>query len=87
MLPDLNDLRVGAALRWQDEVSVIDLEPVTQDAYAVLDLMAGVGLTDHLRATLNINNATDEKHLTSLMWNQFFYAEPRSVFVSLAYAF
>lgn len=86
-LPELRNLKVGAALRWQDEVSVMDLVTVEQKAYAVVDLMAGIDLTDQVRATINVKNLFDETYLTSLMWNQSFYAAPRSASLRVAYTF
>lgn len=86
-LPELRGLELGAAVRWQDDVSTFDLVTVTQKAYAVVDLMAGVDLTDKVRATINVRNLFDEKYLTSLMWTQSYYAAPRSASVRLAYAF
>ena len=86
-VPDLNNLTFGAALRWQSRVSVQDIVPIEQAPYAVVDLMAGVDLTPHVRATLNLKNAADKKHLTSLMWNQSYYAAPRSVSVRLDYRY
>lgn len=84
-IPALNDLKLGASLRWQDAVHVQDLAYVTQNAYAVFDLMVGIKVIDGLRASLNINNVTDEKYLNSLAWNQAYYAAPRSVTFSLDY--
>ncbi len=86
-VPELRNLKVGAALRWQDEVSVVDLVTVEQKAYAVVDLMAGIDLTDQVRATINVKNLFDETYLTSLMWNQSFYAAPRSASLRVAYTF
>lgn len=86
-VPGLRDLRVGAALRWQSEVRGGGAVAVEQDAYAELDLMAGFDVTDRVRATLNIKNATDEEHLTSLMWDQSYYAAPRSYSIRLDVAF
>jgi outer membrane receptor for ferric coprogen and ferric-rhodotorulic acid len=85
--PELRNLTVGAAARWQSDVSMVDIAPVEQKAYGVVDLMAGLDLTDKVRATLNVDNATDKKHLTSLMWTQSYYAAPRSVSLRLAYTF
>mgnify|MGYP000294839496 CR=1 FL=1 len=85
--PELRNLTVGAALRWQSEVSTVDLAPVEQGSYGVVDLMAGVDLTDTVRATINVDNVANEKHLTSLMWNQSYYAAPRSASLRLAYSF
>jgi outer membrane receptor for ferric coprogen and ferric-rhodotorulic acid len=85
--PALRNLTVGAAARWQSDVSMVDIAPVEQKAYGVVDLMAGLDLTDKVRATLNVDNATNKKHLTSLMWTQSYYAAPRSVSLRLAYTF
>jgi outer membrane receptor for ferric coprogen and ferric-rhodotorulic acid len=85
--PELRNLTLGAAVRWQDEVFGQDLVQIRQSAYAEVDLSAGVDVTDRVRATVVVRNVTDEKHLTSLMWNQSFYAAPRSVSAVLRYAF
>ncbi|MBI1684988.1 TonB-dependent siderophore receptor [Caulobacter hibisci] len=85
-LPSLRNLKLGAAVRWQDEIHLEDFS-VTQDAYAVVDLMAGIDVTDKIRATLNVRNVGDEKYLNSLMWNQAYYAAPRSASVRLDYRF
>jgi outer membrane receptor for ferric coprogen and ferric-rhodotorulic acid len=86
-VPELRNLRLGAAVRWQDGVEMQDLVTIRQKAYAVVDLMAGVDVTEQVRATVNIKNLFDEKYLTSLMWNQSYYAAPRSASVRLSYAF
>jgi outer membrane receptor for ferric coprogen and ferric-rhodotorulic acid len=97
-VPALNDLRLGAQFRWQNAVTyadpyVQDLGLVTgdvilrQDDYAVLDLMAGVRVVDHVRATVNLRNVTNTKYLASLMWGQAFYAAPRNVSVSLSFTY
>lgn len=86
-VPALRNLAVGAALRWQSGVSVQDIVLVEQGGYAVIDLMAGLDVAKAVRATLNIKNAAGKKHLTSLMWNQSYYAAPRSVSVRLDYRF
>ncbi|WP_165188573.1 TonB-dependent siderophore receptor [Caulobacter soli] len=85
--PELRNLKVGAAVRWQSAVSMVDIVPVEQDAYGIVDLMAGIDVTDKVRATLNVDNAADKKYLTSLMWNQSYYAAPRSVSLRLDFAF
>jgi outer membrane receptor for ferric coprogen and ferric-rhodotorulic acid len=86
-IPSLRDLKLGAAVRWQDDVSTVDVTTVTQKAYAVVDLMAGLDLTDKVRATVNVKNLFDETYLTSLMWTQSYYAAPRSASVRLDYTF
>jgi len=97
-MPQLNDLQLGAQLRWQSAVHFADPYVqafgivtgdviVTQKNYAVLDLMAGLRPIDHVRATVNLRNVTNTKYLGGLMWGQGFYAEPRSVFVSIGLDF
>ncbi len=86
-IPQWRDLKLGAALRWQDDISMVDLVEVAQKAYSVLDLMASIKVTDRVRASLNVKNATDEKYLASLMWNQAFYAAPSSVMVTLDWTY
>ncbi|AYV46569.1 TonB-dependent siderophore receptor [Caulobacter flavus] len=85
-VPSLRNLTVGASVRWQDDIAM-DGVPVTQDAYAVFDLMAGVDVTDKIRATLNVRNVGDEKYLNSLMWGQAYYAAPRNASVRLDHRF
>jgi len=86
-VPALRDLKLGAAVRWQDDISVQDIVLVEQDAYAVVDLMASVRLAEKVRATVNLKNLFDETYYTSLMWNQSYYAAPRSASVRLDYSF
>ena len=64
--------------------AVVDDRP---PAYAVVDLMAGLDLTEKVRATVNVKNLFDETYLTSLMWTQSYYAAPRSASVRLDYTF
>ena len=85
--PELRNLMLGANVRWQSDISTIDLSTVTQKAYTVVDLMAGVDVSDHVKATVNVQNLFDRKYLNSLMWNQAYYAAPRSASVRLAYTF
>lgn len=85
--PRWRNLTVGAALRWQSAVEGMDLAVVRQDAYAVADLTLGVDVTDRVRATLNVRNVTDETYLSSLMWNQAFYAAPRNASLKLQFSY
>ncbi|WP_168016041.1 TonB-dependent siderophore receptor [Halomonas salinarum] len=84
----LDALKVGARLRWQDD---IERErdnadgKTRQDAYALVDLMASYDFNDSLTGSLNVNNVTDEKYLTSLKWDQGFYGAPRHVMANLTW--
>lgn len=86
-IPSARNLTLGAQFRWQDDIEGADIVPVTQKAYSVVDLMAGVDVTEKVRATLNVKNITDKTYLGSLMWSQAYYAPPRSVSLRLDYAF
>ncbi|MFC0679843.1 TonB-dependent siderophore receptor [Lysobacter korlensis] len=94
-LPQLDGLRLGATVRWQDDIyreqSLVLDDGTTvvtrQDAYTTLGLMAGYRFDTGWDATLNIDNVTDEKYLASLYWEQGFYAPPRSASLTVAYRF
>ncbi|MFP4263482.1 MAG: TonB-dependent siderophore receptor [Halomonas sp.] len=86
----LEALKVGARLRWQDQIERDrDFADGTtrQEAYGVVDLMASYDFSDSLTGSLNVNNATDEKYLTSLKWDQSFHGAPRSVMANLTWRF
>lgn len=95
-VPELNDLKLGAQLRWQNGIHYVDSGVqsadgadaiVRQRAYAVVDLMAGIRVIDHLKATLNVRNVGNRKYLGSLLWGQAYYAAPRNVSFTLALDF
>ncbi len=90
-LPMMEQLKLGANVKWQDDIYV-DLgagREIRQDAYALLGLMAKYEFTPRLDATLNIDNLTDEKYLNSLYWggSQAFYGEPRNAKLSVNWKF
>ncbi|WP_157991690.1 TonB-dependent siderophore receptor [Caldimonas tepidiphila] len=84
-VPVIEKLKVGAALNarsatHRDQGSGT---PVRQPGYALLDLMARYDFSERLSATVNLNNATDKRYLTSLYWAQGYYGAPRHGSVSL----
>ncbi|PVM78483.1 TonB-dependent siderophore receptor [Caulobacter radicis] len=85
--PKWRNAKVGASLRWQDEISGLDTFVVTQKAYAVVDLMGSADLTDQIKLTVNVRNLFDESYLNSVMWGQAYYAAPRNASVRLDYRF
>lgn len=81
-------LQLGAAMRWQDDVSITNaLGTIRQDAYATLQLQAGYRLSENVSFNLNVANATNHKHLTSLYWDQALIAAPRNVTGSVRMTF
>lgn len=91
---DLNNLTVGAQLRWQGDtyaaVAALPGVELRQEAYAVFDLMAGIDIDKTFRASINVANVTDEFYITSMaaaasdMGN---FAPGRNVTVSLSAKF
>jgi outer membrane receptor for ferric coprogen and ferric-rhodotorulic acid len=82
-------LKVGATLAWQSETST-DQEPgirTVQPSYATLGLMARYEIDKHLSLSLNLNNVTDKKYLTSLYWTQSLYAAPRNGSATLSWTY
>ncbi|MFC0205303.1 TonB-dependent siderophore receptor [Novosphingobium soli] len=97
-VPELNDLTLGAQLRWQNGTDTLLTDVagyglvegdvvLRQKDYAILDLMAGIRVIDSLRASLNLRNVTGTKYLNSLKWGQAYYGAPRSAVVTLSFAY
>ena len=82
-------LELGASLKWQSAISRDQGGGITstQDAYALLDLMARYRFSKHWSLTANLRNTSDEKYLNSLLWDQNYYGEPRSASVTLNWAY
>jgi len=77
---------------WQNAAIVSDLVThgrvegivtLRQKDYAILDLMAGVGIAYHLPDSLNLRNVTAPSTSTAFKWGQAFYGASRSAVVSL----
>lgn len=85
----LDALKLGTVLRWRDDAHRDEPGGVVirQKAHALVDLMARYDINDHLSATLNLTNVTDEKYLASLYWTQGYYGEPRAASVSLDWTY
>ncbi|CAB0151365.1 Ferripyoverdine receptor [Pseudidiomarina piscicola] len=95
----MDQLKLGATYIWQDKISRVqgtvgdtyanagDIIVTTQDAYGRLNLMASYQLTKALQLSVNVNNATDEKYLNSLLWAQGYYGAERSYSANVSYAF
>ncbi|MYM24888.1 TonB-dependent siderophore receptor [Duganella sp. FT135W] len=88
-IPALPALKVGGTLAWQSETSVDQTDTIrtVQASYATLGLMARYEIDKHLSLSVNLNNVTDNKHLTSLYWTQAYYAAPRNGSATLAWSY
>jgi len=81
-------LKVGASVNWQSRIHLEDGPAVIrQGSYASVGLMAQYEIDPHLRLSVNVNNLTDKRHLTSLYWSQSFHAAPRNASVSLNWTY
>lgn len=83
-VPGVAALRMGAAARWQSEVSKTG--GARQDAYLVADAFATYRFSDHVTARLNINNLFDKNYVTGIAYGAL-YGQPRSAFMSVECAF
>ncbi|MFT4025807.1 MAG: TonB-dependent siderophore receptor [Novosphingobium sp.] len=89
-VPEWHDLKLGINLRYQSEVRGNDDSnglPIRQDGYVTVDLLAGMRITKHLEASVNVRNITNAKYLNSLEWGQAFYAAPRSAVGTLRFIY
>jgi outer-membrane receptor for ferric coprogen and ferric-rhodotorulic acid len=98
-IPGMDKLKVGAAVRWQDDIKTavalteddgytsIGSADAKQDAYAVVDLMASYDIDPNWSVSANLNNVTNEKYLTSLYWTQAYYGAPRNVSATLTWKY
>ncbi|WP_153116193.1 TonB-dependent siderophore receptor [Rhodocyclus tenuis] len=83
-VPGIEGLKVGGSLHWQDDISrTTSGGEIRQKAYAVTNLMARYDFDRQWSVSANLNNVTNEKYLTSLYWDQSYYAAPRNLSVSL----
>ncbi|MHA6491831.1 TonB-dependent siderophore receptor [Pseudomonas borbori] len=92
-IPQLPQLKVGANLSWQDDVYRDVALPdgsagrIKQDAYALVGLMAAYDIDPSWTVSANLNNLTDEKYLSSLYWEQGFYAAPRNASMTVSWKY
>lgn len=97
-LPFMNQLKVGANVRWQDDIHRISGVATTgprageeirveQNSYALVNLMASYEFNKNLTGRLNLNNITDKKYISSLYWDQGFYGPGRSITASLNWTY
>jgi len=86
-VPEIEKLKVGANLTWQDDTYRAVTFPVTteirQSAYSLLNLMARYDFTDKISVIANLNNVGNQKYINSLYWEQGYYGAPINGSVAL----
>ncbi|MGM8226183.1 TonB-dependent siderophore receptor [Cellvibrio sp. ARAG 10.3] len=90
----LDRLTLGGGVNWQNETYSAGINPVgqpdrlTQDAYALVNLMARYDFTDDLNVQFNAANVTDEKYYSQVgYFSSYRYGTPRNYTLSLRYRF
>lgn len=95
--PSLAALKLGASMQYQSRVY---LEPegivssttgkqvrVTQDGYALVDLLARYDITENLSLSANLKNVTNVKYLKALNYDQAYYGAPRTILGTIGLKF
>jgi outer membrane receptor for ferric coprogen and ferric-rhodotorulic acid len=83
-------LKIGAALQWQDATKLYDSSvksTITQDAYALVNLMGSYDLNKHISLQANANNVTDKKYLYSFPDGQAFYGPSANYSVAVKFKY
>lgn len=86
----LPKLKVGAGLQWQDGVKLYDStvnSTITQDAYALVNLMASYEVNNHITLQANGNNIFDKKYLYSFPDGQGFYGPSANYTVAVKFKY
>lgn len=90
----LQNLMLGGGVNWQNETYSKGVNPIgqadrlTQDAYALVSLMARYAFTDDLSVQFNAANVTDEKYYSQVgYFTTYRYGTPRNYTLSMNYKF
>ncbi|UVL25219.1 TonB-dependent siderophore receptor [Pseudomonas donghuensis] len=91
----LENLTVGAGARWQSvgwqsiyNAPLGHYQDISQESYWLVDLMTRYQFSEHLSATLNINNLFDKYYYTNVgFYNSAAYGEPRNFMLSTRWDF
>ncbi|GFM86045.1 ligand-gated channel protein [Pseudomonas cichorii] len=88
-LPGLPKAKVGTRLQWQSSTELDTNKNVSQEAYALVDLMASYDIDEHWSTSLNMNNVTDRKYLLSLYQSagSTNYGAPRNLTASVTWKY
>lgn len=89
-IPAIPKLKIGAALQWQDATKLYDSSvksTITQDAYALVNLMGSYDLNRHISLQANANNVTDKKYLYSFPDGQAFYGPSANYSVAVKFKY
>jgi outer membrane receptor for ferric coprogen and ferric-rhodotorulic acid len=88
-------LKLGGSLTWQSQIkrdqglTATDGEEIVsrQGAYAVANALTSYDIDDHWNVALNVNNLFNRKYLTSLFWDQSYYAASRNAMATVTWKY
>ncbi|MFW0743128.1 TonB-dependent siderophore receptor [Aliarcobacter butzleri] len=84
----INDFSFGAGINWKSKgYSKSATREITQDAYAVVDLMASYKFSKNLSTQLNINNLFDKTYYIGYSTSSYNYGDPVNGIISMKYSF
>ena len=86
-VPQLPKLKLGASVKWQDDIQDTSYATITQDAYALFNLMASYEVNKNVLVQVNGNNLTNEKYLTGLSGGQGYYGASANYNVALKFKY
>jgi outer membrane receptor for ferric coprogen and ferric-rhodotorulic acid len=79
-----DNLSLGLSARWQDDIYFESaFGRISQDSYGVIGGYASYDLNDSVTLSLNLDNITDEKYLSSVKYEQAYVAAPQNYSLSL----
>lgn len=74
-----NRFRVGSTFSAQTATYAEDYPAIRQSGYALLDLMAGYKVSEHIDTRVNLNNAFDRTYYNGITLTNLNYGDPRNV--------
>lgn len=84
----INDFSFGAGVNWKSKgYSKSTTREITQDAYAIVDLMASYKFNKNLSTQLNINNLFDKTYYIGYGTSSYNYGDPINGIISMKYSF
>ncbi|MEB3766313.1 TonB-dependent siderophore receptor [Acinetobacter sp. MD2] len=86
-IPQIPKLKIGAGLKWQDQITDTSYSTVKQHAYTLLSAMASYEVNDHLALQINGNNLTNKKYLTGLSGGQGYYGAPANYNIAVQFKY
>lgn len=82
-----NKLTLGGGVNWQSAIHSGSTIDYRQSSMALVNLMARYEVSSHLSLALNVNNALDKEHYSTVAGNYGTFGAPRNFMASMKYTF